>query len=239
MVKNMPVDEFFNYINQLMVTSPPAAADAPAMAQFAVIGIGPGKKFDIASLSASTQQAIKNIPQQVIAGINEEIQKGGELVNGWKPLSTNVGSYGTNYAERALISYVGLGANLPADAVYPSCSFDADGNKLNGANKYVLHFDKGKTPPANAFWSLTMYDSEGYMVANPINRNAIGDRSNLKINTDGSIDIYFQHDSPGKDKEANWLPAPEGDFNILLRVYWPKEEILNGTWKAPPVKKVS
>lgn len=237
-VKNMQVDEFFNYINRLMISNPPPAADESELSRLATIGVGPGKKFDMTSFSAETQQVIKNIPQQVISGILENIKKGGKLVNGWKPLSANIGEYGTNYAERAFVSYVGLGANLPADAVYPSCSFDVDGNPLNGAGKYILHFDKGQTPPANAFWSLTMYNSEGYMVANPINRNTIGDRSNLKVNKDGSIDIYFQHASPGKDKEANWLPAPEGDFNILLRVYWPKEEMLNGTWSAPAIKKM-
>lgn len=239
-LKAMPVEEFFNYMNRLMADNPPAEADAPLMEKLAKIGIGPGKKFDITSFSDEEQEAIKKIPDEVIAGIQEKVKNGGadKLVNGWKPLADNIGSYGTNYAERAFIAFVGLGANLPADAVYPSCSFDADGNALNGANKYVLHFDKGKTPPANAFWSLTMYDTDGYMVANPINRNAIGDRSNLKTNADGSVDIYFQHDSPGKDKETNWLPAPQGEFNVLLRVYWPKEDMLNGSWNPPAVMKV-
>lgn len=238
MLKAMPIEEFFNRMNKLMADNPPAAADAPAMEKFAKIGISPGKKFDLASLSPEEQEAIKKIPQEVIADINENIKNGGKLVNGWKPLADNIGSYSTNYTERAFVAYVGLGANLPNDAVYPSALYDADGNLLNGANKYILHFDKGKTPPANAFWSLTMYDAEGFMVANPINRNAIGDRSNLKTNADGSVDIYLQHDSPGKDKEANWLPAPKGEFNILLRVYWPKEEMLNGSWEVPAIKKV-
>lgn len=238
-IKAMPVEEFFNYMNRLMADNPPAEADTPVMEKFAKIGIGPGKKFDMASLSADAQKALKDIPKQVTDGFIEEIKKGGALEDGWKALSKTIGTYGTNYTERAFVAYVGLGANLPEDASYPSASFDADGNPLNGANKYVLHFDKGTTPPAKAFWSLTMYDGEGYMVANPINRNTIGDRSNLKTNPDGSIDIYFQNDSPGKDKESNWLPAPKGEFNLILRVYWPKEEILNGSWKAPGIKKVN
>lgn len=239
-VEAMPVEEFFNRINKLMAENPPSEADAPVMEKFAKIGIGPGKKFDLASFTAEEQKALKKIPEEVIGGFQQKVKNGGadKLINGWKPLADNIGSYGTNYTERAFVSYVGLGANLPADAVYPSCSFDSDGNALNGANKYVLHFDKGKMPPANAFWSFTMYDAEGYMVANPINRNAIGDRSNLKTNADGSVDIYFQNTSPGKDKESNWLPAPKGEFNVLLRVYWPKEEMLNGSWEAPAVKKI-
>lgn len=238
-VKTMPIDEFFNYMNRLMADNPPAEADAEVMAKLAKIGIGPGKKFDINSLSAEAQKDIKKIPQEVFAELGKSIKNGAKLVNGWKITSPNTGNYGTDYAERAFVAYIGLGANLVADATYPIAALDGDGNALNGANKYVLHFDKGKTPPAKAFWSLTMYDAEGYMVANPINRNVIGDRSNLKANADGSVDIYFQNDSPGKDKESNWLPAPKGEFNLAMRVYWPKEEILNGRWTPPGIKKVN
>ncbi|MHA3786937.1 DUF1254 domain-containing protein [Flavobacterium hauense] len=237
-VKAMSAEEFFNYVNKLMADNPPTAADAPAMKKFAKIGVGPGLKFSLASFTPEEQEAIKKVPEEIFAAMDQESKKGASLVNGWKLMPDNVADYGTDYQTRAFIAYYGLGANLREDAIYPACSYDADGNQLNGSNNYVLHFDKGKTPPAKAFWSLTMYDMEGYMVANPINRNAIGDRSNLKTNADGSVDIYFQNASPGKDKEANWLPAPKGEFNILLRVYWPKEEMLNGSWKAPAVKKV-
>ena len=139
-----------------------------------------------------------------------------------------------------MIAYNGLGANLDADAIYPASSTDADGEAYDGSkHTYVLHFDKGETPPSNAFWSLTMYNNEGFLCANPINRFAIGDRNPLKKNADGSVDIHIQKDSPGKDKEDNWLPAPNGPFNLLLRVYWPKEEMLNGNWVPPGVKKKS
>ncbi len=127
------------------------------------------------------------------------------------------------------MDYIGLGANIPEDAIYPTCTVDADGNAFSGGNKYVIHFDKGKTPPVNAFWSITMYDQDGFFIDNPINRYAIGDRNNLKKNSDGSVDIYFQNISPGKDKESNWLPAPSGSFNLCLRMYWPKDEMLNGS----------
>lgn len=236
-VVKMSVDEFFNYANKLMEANPPAAADKPALDAFASIGVGPGKKFDKAQLPASIEPTVSAMPGNIFKSVNEELGKQDPNGNGWSPLH-KTGTYGTDYLQRAMVAIVGLGANLPEDAIYPSCSFDVNGQPLNGKNNYVIHFDKGKTPPARAFWSLTMYDPEGFMVANPINRFTIGDRSNLKTNADGSLDIYIQHSNPGKDKEANWLPAPEGDFNILLRVYWPKEEMINGSWTPPGVKKV-
>jgi hypothetical protein len=139
------------------------------------------------------------------------------------------------------VTAIGLGANRPQDAVYPTSMKDAEGRKYSGANKYVMHFPKGQLPPVTGFWSLTMYNSEYFFVANPLNRYSISARQNLKSNPDGSTDLYIQNESPGKDKESNWLPAPAGDFVLMLRMYWPNEKspsIINGTWKIPPVKKV-
>jgi len=236
-VKKMPVEYFFNYINGLMVNNPPADADKGTMENFSTIGVKPGGKFELGSFDTAVQAAIKDLPMQVFAEMDKELSAPRELENGWRISRTGIGTYGTNYTMRALVAYAGLGANLPQDAIYPSCEVDAEGNPLSGANKYTIHFEKGKTPPANAFWSLTMYDPDGFLVDNPINRYAVGDRSHLKFNADGSTDIYIQHESPGKDKENNWLPAPAGSFNVLMRIYWPKEEMINGSWKIPPVKK--
>jgi hypothetical protein len=136
---------------------------------------------------------------------------------------------------------IAFGANLPADAVYPTTFMDAANEPLSGANRYTLHFDKGLTPPVNAFWSVTMYDSQSFFVENRINRYAISSWMPLQHNSDGSIDLYIQRESPGKAKEANWLPTPAGNFNITLRMYWPKEKtpsITNGTWVPPPVRSV-
>lgn len=143
--------------------------------------------------------------------------------------------------HRAIVALVGLGANLPADAIYPTAFVDADGKALNGANRYSLHFDKGLTPPVNAFWSVTMYDSQSFFVDNPIDRYALSSWMPLKRNEDGSIDVCIQHDSPAKDKEVNWLPAAQGDFNVTLRMYWPRDKspsIIDGSWKPPPVTRV-
>jgi len=236
---NMPVDSFFNYVNQLLLANPPTAADAPAMAAFAKIGVGPGLKFDLSSFDTATQSVLKKLPKAIIAHINEVVNSGVvKPVNGWSFAFKGFGNSGTDYDLRALVAFLGLGANIPEDAIYPTSTLDSSGNPYNGANKYVIHFAKGQTPPVNAFWSLTMYNEGGYFIANPINRYAIGSRNPLNYNKDGSLDLYFQNASPGKDKEANWLPAPAGAFNLCLRLYWPKEEILKGNWTPPPVRKL-
>jgi hypothetical protein len=166
--------------------------------------------------------------------INREVKD----ENGWF-YTTKTGIYGTDYLMRAFVTAIGLGANRPQDAVYPTSEKDADDHKYNGANKYVMHFPKGQLPPADGFWSVTMYDSAYFFVSNPINRYSISARQDLKSNPDGSTDLYIQKDSPGQDKEANWLPAPAGDFILMLRMYWPNESnpsIIDGSWKIPPVK---
>jgi hypothetical protein len=235
----MSADKFFNYVNNLMAANPPPAEDSSVLTKFAAIGVGPGLKFDLSSFDMATQAALNEVPKMVIDYINEILTSGklNPPVNNWNVAYKGFGNYGTNYDLRAVVCYGGLGANIPEDAVYPASAKDADGNPYDGANKYVLHFEKGKTPPVHAFWSLTMYDNHGYFTENAINRYAIGDRNPLKYNADSSVDLYFQHVSPGKDKENNWLPAPAGPFNLLLRMYWPAEEFLSGNWTPPAVMK--
>ncbi len=236
-VAAMDAATFFNRLAMLMKDNPPSAADAPMVARLASIGIVPGQPFNLDRNGNGT-----GIPDGVDDGKKRVIELGRDpgnarLVNGWSISTGDMGTYGTNYRARAAVAWVGLGANLMADAVYPMSRIDADANPFNGAYKYVLHFDKGQTPPANAFWSLTMYNEKQAFVANPINRYAIGDRDKMKFNKDGSLDIYIQHDSPGNVKESNWLPANAGDFNLIMRIYWPKETVLKGAWTPPPVKK--
>ena len=155
--------------------------------------------------------------------------------------ATKAGIYGTDYLQRALVTAIGLGANRPQDAIYPTSEVDADGKPYDGANKYVMHFDKGQMPPAQGFWSLTMYDAEYFFVANKLNRYTLSSRNKFKTNADGSVDLYIQNAPPGKGKESNWLPAPAGKFILMLRLYWPKEtppSIIDGSWKPPAVKQV-
>jgi hypothetical protein len=140
-------------------------------------------------------------------------------VNGWFYQTSTVGTYGTAYKLRGMGTLIGLGVNLPEDAVYPASFVDGDGKPYTGGNRYTLHFDQGMLPPAGAFWSVTLYDKDGFQAPNALNRFALGDRDKLKFNADGSLDIYIQSVTPGTDKEANWLPAPTGEFNLAMRLY--------------------
>ena len=236
---------YFKLFAQLLKTNPPTADDAPMVAKLAKIGIVPGQDFDPSKLESGVAAAIAKVPKpaqdKITAWMKESLVAGdATLENGWM-FSTKTGIYGTNYLQRALITWFGLGANRPEDAVYPTSEGPDLIQKYNGANKYVLHFDKGAMPPVNAFWSLTMYNAKYFFVDNPLNRYNVSQRNKFKTNGDGSTDIYVQADSPGRDKESNWLPAPKDDFVLMMRLYWPKTTdptILNGSWKIPAVKKV-
>ena len=238
-VNRMDAVAYFTLLCKLMRDNPPAAADAPQLAKFASIGIVPGQDFDATKLKADF---VKRVPEVGFDRImlQFKINKDVNEENGWGYI-TKTGVYGTDYLMRALITAIGLGANRPQDAVYPTSLKDGEGRKYSGENKYVMHFPEGQLPPAEGFWSLTMYDASYFFVNNPLNRYSISARQNLKVNPDGSTDLYIQKDSPGADKEANWLPAPSGDFVLMLRLYWPDESdpsIIDGSWKIPPVRKV-
>jgi hypothetical protein len=238
-VNKMDAKSYFTLLCELMKTNPPTAADAPEVAKFAKIGIVPGQDFDASKLSADFMKRIPEFGVDRIM-IQFKINKAIENDNGFA-FKTKTGIYGTDYLMRALVTATGLGANRPQDAVYPTSQKDSQSKAYSGANKYVMHFPKGKLPPVSGFWSLTMYDSSYFFIENPINRYSISSRQNLKSNPDGSTDLYIQHESPGKEKESNWLPAPSGNFVLMLRMYWPKKKkpsIIDGTWTIPPVKKV-
>ncbi len=238
-VMRMDAAAFFGRLAALLQNNPPTEADKPMVEKLARIGIAPGRPFDPPKLDTALARALQ---QGAVAGremIFAETKKPqGKVANGWDVMG-NLGRYGTNYLFRSVVALVGLGANLPEDAIYPRATADADGNRLTGANRYVIQFPKGQLPPVRAFWSITMYNSKQFFVDNPIDRYAIGDRDKLNFNDDGSLTLYIQNQSPGKDKESNWLPAPKDAFNLFMRLYWPKEEIIDGTWKPPAVKKVA
>jgi len=238
-VEKMDAQTFFGRLNALMQGNPPAPADAAVMKKFAAIGVAPGKKFTLQGLDPAAQSALEKGVQEANQEIVAEGRKPrGKVVNGWI-LTFDLGSYGTKYLDRAAVAWVGLGANLAEDATYPMTRVDGEGKPLTGQNKYVMHFTKDQVPPVKAFWSVTMYNDKQAFVENPLNRYALGDRDKLKFNADGSLDLYIQHESPGKDQEANWLPAPKDSFNLIMRLYWPKKPALDGTWAPPPVKRVS
>jgi len=221
-------------LRALMGRYPPHPHDYPIVFRLRAFGLDPEKPFDAKKLDPATVATINAAAKDALEDLAQSPRKMGRLVNGWAIQTENVGTYGTSYKQRAMIALAGLGANLPEDAIYPTAVFDAAGQPLTGANSYVLRFDKGGLPPVNAFWSITMYDKDGFPVPNPINRFALGDRDRLTFNPDGSLDIYVQAESPGPDKESNWLPAPkDAPFLLTMRLYSPKPEATDGRW-APP-----
>ena len=239
-VNRMSAGEYFKLLAVLMKDNPPAKADVPMVANMAKIGIVPGQAFDIGKADPAVQKGLQGAPKAGLEKIMAHFKKAGTELNGWT-FSTKTGIYGTDYLQRALITVIGLGANRPQDAIYPTSELGPDGKPYDGANKYVMHFAKGQIPPVRGFWSLTMYDGQYFFVPNPLNRYTLSSRFKLKYNKDGSLDFYIQKESPGKDKEANWLPAPAGKFILMLRLYWPREKppsIIDGTWKPPAVKRV-
>lgn len=224
---------------ELLGKYPVHANDYPILFRLRALGIEPGQPFDVSRLDPQTISIINKAAKDALNQMPVAMTKAGDKVNGWNIGRENMGTYGTSYSQRANIALGGLGCNLPEDAVYPVAFVDGEGKPLSGANKYVLHFKKGQLPPANAFWSITMYDKDGFQIPNPIKRYALGDRDNLVYNADGSLDIYLQVESPGKDKEANWLPAPKAEFQPTMRLYSPRAEVLDGSWAPPPINKIN
>ncbi len=239
-VNRMDAGSYFKLLAALMKDNPPAKADAPMVAKMAKIGIFPGKDFDIGKLDPVVAMALQGVTKPAQGKIMGHFKNAGTNVNGWQ-FTTKTGLYGTDYLQRAFITAIGLGANRPQDAVYPTSEVNAIGKPYDGAHKYVLHINKGQMPPVNGFWSLTMYNAEYFFVDNPLNRYTLSSRNKFTYNKDGSVDLYLQHDSPGKAKVSNWLPAPKGKFILMLRLYWPTESppsILDGTWKPQAVTMV-
>jgi len=244
-VNKLSVDDYFNLLAKLMMDNPPNAADKPMLEKMAKLGIVPGQPFDSSKLGPVAKDEFSKVPKiandKIMRWMKEGIIAGDmKLEHGWL-FTTKTGLYGVNYIQRALITAIGLGANRPQDAVYPTSEGPNVVETYNGKHKYVMHFDKGHLPPAQGFWSVTMYDKDYFFVDNPLNRYSISARQNLKANADGSVDLYFQHDSPGADKESNWLPAPADKFILMMRLYWPSEKdpsILDGSWKIPAAKQV-
>ncbi|RUP08292.1 DUF1254 domain-containing protein [Hyphomicrobium sp.] len=237
LVDTMPAGKFFAYAAELLKLHPPHITDQPIIAQMRRIGIEPGKSFDITKLEPAVQKALETAPQDAQQLISWKLPTLARVANGWSMNTDTMGVYGNYYLKRALITQYGLGANLPEDAIYPANLADNTGKPLDGANKYTIHFDKASMPPVDAFWSITLYDEEGFQVSNNLNRFAVSSWMPLKFNADGSLDLYFQNESPGTDKEANWLPAPKGPFNLTMRLYAPKSDALTGKWNPPPVSR--
>jgi hypothetical protein len=238
-VDSMPAGTYFTYAAELLKLNPPHVTDQPIIAEMERIGIEPGRSFDISRLDPSVRKALEEAPAQAQALMKWKVPTIATVTNYWSMNTNTMGVYGNYYLKRAMVAQLGLGANLPEDAIYPLNLGDETGKPLIGANTYTIHFEKGGTPPVRAFWSITLYDADGFQVANALNRFAVSSWMPFHYNADGSLDLYFQSDSPGTDKEANWLPAPKGPFNLTMRLYSPNADALTGKWNPPAVKRAS
>jgi hypothetical protein len=238
-IDTMLAGKFFAYAAELLKLHPPHVTDQPIVAQMKRIGIEPGQSFDIAKANPTVKRALEAAPEVGQKLMAWKVATLARVANHWSMNTDTMGVYGNYYLKRAIVAQIGLGANLPEDAIYPLNLGDEAGRPLDGSNKYTITFDKATAPPVNAFWSITLYDPEGFQVANALNRFAVSSWMPFKTDPDGSLTLYLQNESPGKDKEANWLPAPKGPFNLTMRLYGPKSEILTGRWNPPPVTRAS
>ena len=237
-VDSMPPGKYFAYAAELLKVNPPHFTDEPMLAQMRRLGIEAGKSFDIEKASPTAKKALEAAPKAGQELMEWKTPTLARVVNNWSMNTDTMGVYGNYYLKRAIVAQVGLGANLPQDAIYPLNIGDEESRPLDGANKYVLRLTKGTMPPVDAFWSITLYDPDGFQVPNSLNRFAVSSWMPFKYDADGGLSLYFQNDSPGKDREANWLPAPKGAFNLTMRLYAPQSAALTGKWNPPAITKV-
>jgi hypothetical protein len=235
-VETMRAADYFEYAAELMKLHLPHVSDWSIVARMKRIGIEAGESFEFKEADAAVKRGLEQAPAAGLQWMKSTAPSIARVANGWQMNTETMGVYGNAYLRRAVVALVGLGANQPEDAVYPMSLGDADGKPFNGSNDYVLHFGKQELPPVDAFWSVTLYDADGFPVANALDRHALGDRDPLKFNADGSLDLYLQQNSPGKDREANWLPTPAGEFTLTMRLYAPKAEVLDGRWLPSGVR---
>jgi hypothetical protein len=234
---------FLDALGAAMRDNPPPARDQPLLRRLATVGVGPGLRPQRAHLSAAALAALVSSIDQTSAQLpvisRLKVLQEAEADHGWATIAGDIGDYGTDYLFRAEVADLGIGANTPKEAVYPTALTDASGQPLNGDTAYRLVFRPGQAPPNRAFWSLTMYDLNGFLVANPLHRYAVGDtHPPLRREPNGSIVVLIQHSRPTQP-HVNWLPSPLGPFRLNLRIYRPTQSVLDGHWQPPPVEPVS
>ena len=238
-IAQMDAVNFFFRLNDLLKQNPPLPGDEEMLMQLARIGLDGKKAFSVQGLQPALVKALDQGTQKAKQVLDQSATKvpGAKIVNGWQVVF-DLGNYGTAYLKRAAIAKVGLGANLNSDTMYPLARVDSQNQPLSGSHRYVLHFNKDQLPPVKGFWSLSMYNDRQFFVENSISRFSIGSRDQLKLNQDGSLDIYIQAESPGAILESNWLPAAHEGFNLALRLYWPETSALKGTWQPNGVQRL-
>ena len=230
--------DLFSYATRLLDVNPPHLTDFSVLARIGSLGIVPGEDFDPGQFDEAELAEIEAGATRGRELLSTAQATLGTVADGWMLYRDTMGVYGNFYLKRAVVTLVGLGANPVEDAIYPLLLTDADGQAVTGDHDYVLHFDADDLPPAAAFWSVTMYDAEGFQAANALDRFALGDRDDLRYGADGSLDLYLQHESPGPEREPNWLPAPRGPLGVTMRLYAPLPEALDGRWVPPALRRV-
>jgi hypothetical protein len=232
---------WFDALGDAMAGNPPPARDQPVLDQLAQVGIGPGKHPSQDGLAQETLDGLRDGYAQAAGALpgaaRAQVLQLALANGGWAPVPENLGEYGTDYDVRATIAVVGLGANTIQEATYPTALTDSNGALLDGSKRYRIVFPPGQTPPNRAFWSLTMYTIDGFLVPNAAHRYAIGStHPPLVARRDGSVVVAVQHDRPAA-KDVNWLPAPPAGFRMSLRIYRPTAAVLSGAWKPPPIDR--
>ncbi len=237
-VAAMDASTFLTHVAMLLPGNPPTKDDAPMLDKIRRVGLVAGQPFDPAKLAPLAATSV----QEGVRAAHDAIEAAAKRVstadvrNGWS-IDRDIGRWGADYGKRAVSARRGLGVNAPEDAIFMVARFDAGGQRFDGAHRYVLHFDKGALPPVEGFWSLSLYNDQQQFAANPAHRFTLGSVDKLKANADGSMDLVIQKADPGGD--ANWLPAPAGGFNLVLRAYWPKADVLEGRWAPPGVRRLT
>ncbi|HEY5863888.1 MAG TPA: DUF1214 domain-containing protein, partial [Casimicrobiaceae bacterium] len=233
-VAAMNAAAYFARVAALLPNNPPAKDDAAILEKMKLIGLVPGKPFDASKLDPAVAQSLDEGVQAAIQAVSNAAGglAGADIRNGWR-IDRALGRWGNDYGRRAVAAWNGIGVNAPEDAIFMTTDLGG-GKKLDGANRYVLHFDPQQLPPTEGFWSLSLYDDKQRFVANPANRHNIGSTDRLKTNADGSVDIVISQANPGGD--VNWLPAPNGPFSVMLRAYWPKQELIDARWNPPAIR---
>jgi hypothetical protein len=238
-VRAMDAPTFWTLFGELWQANPPHSFDYPMLHRMARLGLAASQPIEFDALPSQSRAALTSAVRLGQERIDDFWTNAGRIRNGWRFDLQPLGNWGMAYLVRATVAWWAIGANFPEDALYPVGIVDDTGQPLDGANDYELCFTKGELPSVDGFWSLTMYDNQMFQVANPIDRFAIGDRDELAFNEDGSLTLYVQHDSPGKDKESNWLPTPKsGGIIPILRLYGPQHSVTVGRWDPPPWEQV-
>jgi hypothetical protein len=228
--------EFFARLNGLMIDNPPSVADVQAMTLFSAIGIGPGLPFDVKG-DAAVSKRVDASAHTALARIVVEAQRpSGYFVNGWWRSVRR--AHEADYMSRAVTALADLGAPAAEETVWFRADSDGDGEPLWGRHRYVLRFPPRQLPPVRGFWSVAMYNARDAIVDNPIDRHAISSRRELIVARDGSITIYIQQTSPGSARDSNWLPIPHDHVHLILRLYWPRDDVLTGSWTPPPIVRL-